>query len=146
MLKTNETYAKNYTIQAGHTVNDILPEAAEFVNMPDVFTTGCLVAVIEWACIEHLSQVLPDGIISLGVEMNLTHDAPCTTGTAIEIRCTVQAATSRSVTWAVDVFTCRGGVLLGRGTHTRTTVKRAKFSQSVDQAITTIGGQRLQNP
>lgn len=39
MLRTNESYVKNYTIQTGHTVNDILPEAAEFVNMPDVFTT-----------------------------------------------------------------------------------------------------------
>ena len=146
MLRTNESYVKNYTIQTGHTVNDILPEAAEFVNMPDVFTTGCLVAVIEWACIEHLSSVLPDGVISLGVEMNLTHDAPCTTGTEIEIRCKVQAATSRIVTWAVEVVTCHGGVLLGRGTHTRATVKRAKFSKSVDQATIAIGGQRLQNP
>lgn len=146
MLRINETYVKNYTIQPGHTVNDILPESAEFVGMPDVFTTGCLVAVMEWACIEHLSPVLPDGIISLGVEMNLTHDAPCTTGTEIEIRCTVQAATSRIVTWSVEVVSCHGYVVLGRGTHTRATVKRAKFSKSVNQSILSIGGQRLQNP
>ena len=146
MLNVNETYVKNYTIQPGHTVNDILPEAPEFVSMPDVFTTGCLVAVVEWACIEHLSQVLPDGVISLGVAMNITHDAPCTTGTDIEIRCTVQESTSRTVTWAVDVVTRHGEVVLGRATHTRATVKREKFSTAVDEAVSTIGGQHLQNP
>lgn len=146
MLNLGESYVKTYTIQPGHTVNDILPEAPEFVRMPDVFTTGCLVAVMEWACIEHLTPVLPDGVISLGVEMNLTHDAPCTTGTKIEIHCKVKAATTRTVTWNVEVVTCQGGVVLGQGIHTRATVKRDRFSNSVNTACADIGGQLLQNP
>ena len=146
MLATSETHVKTYTIQPGHTVNDILPEAPEFVAMPDVFTTGCLVAVVEWACIEHLSPALPEGVISLGIKMDITHDAPCTTGTEIEIRCTVQESTPRTVTWTVDVVTRHGEVVLGRATHTRATVKREKFSTAVNEAVSTIGGELLTNP
>lgn len=146
MLNVGEKHTKNYVIQPGHTVPDILPEATEFSDMPDVFTTGCLLAVMEWVCIEHLASCLDSGLISLGVAMKLTHDSPCTTGTPLVLQCTVIAASKKSVTWEVEVRSLEGEMIMGRGTHTRAIVSRKKFSQSVDCQTEIIGGQRLLNP
>lgn len=146
VLNPGDTFTKHYTIHPGHTVRDIFPEAGEFADMPDVFTTGCLVALMEWSCIEQLSPHLDSGQISLGIAMNMTHDGPCTTGTELDIHCEVTAASARRASWNVEVRTSRGGVLMGTATHTRAIVDRATFSSTVDRQVATIGGQYLEHP
>lgn len=146
MLSVGERHVKEYEVQPGHTVPDILPESAEFAVLPDVFTTGCLLAVMEWACIEQLSPYLEPGMISLGVGMDMTHDAACTTGTPLVIECIVSEASPKLITWSVEVRSAVGDVVMGRGVHTRAVVAREKFSDSVNRRTELIGGQTLLNP
>ncbi|PRQ10491.1 hypothetical protein C1Y63_11180 [Corynebacterium sp. 13CS0277] len=146
MLTPNDTFTMDYTVAPGHTVGDILPEAAEFTALPDVFTTGCLLAIMEWACIRQLNPHLGEGQISLGVGMTMTHDAPCTTGARLVIECTPTQVTEKFVTWEVEVRAADTAVVMGRGTHTRAIVAREKFSAAVNRAAPELGGEQLRNP
>ncbi|WP_156809842.1 thioesterase family protein [Corynebacterium ciconiae] len=121
---------------------DILPEAPEFQALPPVLTTGALLALMEWACIEHITPELADGQITLGVGMNLTHDAPCTTGAELRISCEVQNSTERKLTWQVEVRAA-DDTLLGTGVHTRAVVARSSFVQAVNSQVDRIGGDTI---
>lgn len=161
-LSVNDHFLMPYTVAPGHTVADILPEAPEFQTLPDVFTTGCLLAIMEWACIRHLTPHLDEGFISLGAGMDMTHDAPCTTGTDLVISCRVAEVQARKVVWDVEVRSAKGlpgsgnhqasnladadGIVMGRGRHTRAIVPREKFSAHVNQLAAQLGGQQLNNP
>ena len=146
MLSVGDTHVKTYTVEPGHTVPDILPESPEFQALPDVFTTGCLLAIMEWACIEHLLPHMEQGRISLGVGMDMTHDAPCTTGTELEIDCTVTDVSPKRFVWEVEVRAKADGTVMGRGKHTRAVVPREKFSAMVNERTGVIGGEQLRQP
>ncbi len=41
-----------FQVPASKTVPALYPESAEFQQMPEVFATGFLVGLLEWACIQ----------------------------------------------------------------------------------------------
>lgn len=145
MLTIGDGYTREFVVTDDHTVPAILPDEETFKNYPEVFTTGCLLASMELACIEHLTSHLEQGQISLGVKMDLTHDAACTVGTVLIIESTVSDVSDRTVTWDVTVTTANDSVLMGRGKHTRAIVDRAKFTGSVNKQVAQLGGRELAN-
>ena len=44
-----------FTIPQNKTVPSLYPEAEEFLVMPEVFATGFLVGLLEWACIRAIN-------------------------------------------------------------------------------------------
>ena len=58
------------------TVPNLYPEASEFQAMPEVFATGFMVGLIEWACILTVNPHLdwPDEQ-TVGIRINVDHTA-----------------------------------------------------------------------
>lgn len=139
-LEVGSQYVREFEVQAVHTVPAILPGEEAFASMPVVFTTGCLLAVMELACIEQLAPTLDEEQISLGIEMALTHTAPCTPGTKLTITATVTDVSPKVVSWDVSVVSTEGGVLMGEGKHKRAIVNRERFCKAASEQAERIGG------
>ena len=53
-LKPGLKYTHTFKVPASKTVPALYPESEEFLVMPEVFATGFLVGLLEWACIKAL--------------------------------------------------------------------------------------------
>lgn len=51
-LKPGITYEHKFVVPPSKTVPALYPESEEFLAMPEVFATGFLVGLLEWACIK----------------------------------------------------------------------------------------------
>ncbi|MDO5373620.1 MAG: thioesterase family protein [Corynebacterium glutamicum] len=131
-LTTGLTHQMTYAVPANRTVQNLLPEAAEFETMPDVLATGYMVGIIEWACMELLRSHLDDGEISLGTNVNFSHSAPTVPGSTVTIDVEVAEINRRTVTFnitAADEF-----ATISTGTHQRGVVNRDKFVSRLPEA------------
>jgi fluoroacetyl-CoA thioesterase len=118
-----------YRVPVEKTVPYIYREAERFGEFPEVFATGFFVALVEWTCVEALAPYLEPGEGSLGVGIVLSHEAATPPGFEVTVDVTVTAAAGRQIEWE---FVARDDVdVIGRGTHKRAVIDRARFDQRV---------------
>ena len=140
-IAVGDTHEFRYTVPGNKAVPDLYPESEEFAAMPRVFATGFFVGLIEWACMDHLKASLPEGAISLGVGVDITHDAPATEGAELVVRVTATGVGKRSAEWSVEVTA--GQTVQGRGTHKRVVVDREQFTGTVNNLAESFGAARI---
>lgn len=132
MIEIGDNHTIHYRVPSGRGVPDLYPDSPHFAAMPLVFATGFLVGLMEWCCIDHLSPALPEGRMSLGLGVDITHDAPCTEGAELDVECRCVGIGRKTATWDVEVR-C-GDIVMGRGRHKRAIVDRAAFEASVNES------------
>lgn len=144
MIVLNDRHQMRYTVPHNKGVPNLYPESAHFATMPSVFATGFLVGLMEWVCIEHLdvAKHLDDGEGSLGLVIDMVHDAACTEGAVLDVYCVCIDIGKRSVTWQVEVY-CQD-VLMGHGKHKRVIVDKQKFANHVNKQTAVIGGKVIE--
>jgi len=118
-----------FVVPAGKTVPHLYPEAPEFVAMPEVFATGFMVGLVEWACIRAIAPHLDGGEMSLGVHVDLSHDAATPPGLEVTTRVRLDGVEGRRLTFAVEVDDGRDRICAGH--HQRFVVDRARFEEGV---------------
>jgi len=120
-----------YTVPESKTIPGLFPESEYFQQMPEVLATGYLVGLIEWACIEMLEPSLDwPQEQSVGVHMDVRHEAPTPPETEVTIHVEVTEVDGRKLTFEVEA---RDEVeRIGRGTHQRFIVDRDGFVESID--------------
>jgi fluoroacetyl-CoA thioesterase len=114
-----------YRVTADHTVPALFEDAPLLAVMPPVLATAYLVALMERACIECMAPFYGEGQVSLGIAMDMTHDAPNVIGDELVITVTCTAIEKRQSTWAIEART--GDVVVGRATHRRALVAMSRF-------------------
>jgi len=57
-IKPGIEYTHKFVVSKNKTVPALYPESDEFVDMPNVFATGYLVGLIEWACIKAINPCI----------------------------------------------------------------------------------------
>jgi fluoroacetyl-CoA thioesterase len=122
------------------TVPYVYREAPELQTMPEVFATGFMIALIEWACIKALEPHLDAGEGSVGVHVDVSHVAPTPAGftVTVDVECTEVAGRKA---W-FQVRAHDGADLIGEGFHQRFIVQWDKFNQRVaDKAAKAGNGQ-----
>lgn len=128
-LKEGLEHTHTYRVPENKTVPHLYPEAESFQSMPKVFATGFLVGLMEWACIEAMTPHLEEGEGSLGILVNVTHEAATPPGmeVTVHVRCT--GVDGQRTTWEIEA---RDEVdLIGRGTHERFAVNFERFNARV---------------
>ncbi len=115
-----------FQVPATKTVPALYPEAPEFQAMPEVFATGFLVGLLEWACIQlvnpHLDWPTEQ---TLGTHIDVSHDAATTPGLTVTVTARLIAVEGRRLSFAVEAHD--GIDLISRGTHERAVINRARF-------------------
>lgn len=122
-------YTHTYRVPEDKTVPHLFPEAASFQTMPRVFATGFMVGLMEWACIEALAPHLDEGEGSVGVLVNVTHEAATPPGMEITVKVRLTGVEGQKTSWEIEAHDEVD--LIGRGSHERFTINLERFNARV---------------
>ncbi|MCD8349880.1 MAG: thioesterase family protein [Planctomycetaceae bacterium] len=99
-------------------------------GLVDVFATPQMIALIELAASNCIQPRLNDGQVSVGTYVRVDHSSATPIGMKVTATATVSAVDRRSVDFDVVVRDEVGEV--GRGTHGRFVVDKAKFMEKAE--------------
>ena len=129
----------SYQIPVEKTVPHVYREAAEFQEMPEVFATGFMIALMEWTCVKALEPHLDAGEGSVGVHVDVSHDAATPVGfeVTVDVECT--EVSGRKIWFYVRAHD--GADMIGEGYHQRFVVEWERFNKRMaDKAAKKAAG------
>jgi fluoroacetyl-CoA thioesterase len=130
-LRPGITYRLQYRIPADKTVPDVYPEFAEFQQMPRVFATGFMVALIEQACLLAVKPYLDwPHEQTVGTHVNLSHLAATPPGHVVTVQCEVTEVQGRRIRFRASARD--ESDLISEGTHERTVIDFERFNQRLE--------------
>ncbi len=100
-------------------------------SLPQVLSTPAMVYLIEVAGAEAMHAYLPEGHISVGVEVNIRHLAATPLGDRVTARATVLEVVGNLVKFEVEAHDSRQ--LIGSGTHTRAVIDLERFRRGLQK-------------
>ena len=126
-LKPGLTHQFKFKIPPTKTVPHLYPESQMFREMPEVFATGFLVGLLEWACIEAMRPHLDwPSEQSLGTHVNFSHLAATPPGLTVTVDVRLDKVDGRKLTFSI---TAHDGVdKITEGTHERVVIDSARFA------------------
>jgi len=122
-------YQHRFIVPESKIVRNLYPESERFQDFPEVFATGFMVGLMEWACIELMAPHLDDGEGSLGVHINVSHEAPTPPGMTVSVEVRLDTIEKRILTFAVEAHD--GLDRIGRGHHQRAIILLDQFNEKV---------------
>lgn len=128
-LKAGIKASFSYTVPDNKTVPHLFHESREMKEMPEVFATGFMVALIEWTCIQALSSHLDAGEGSVGIHVDISHDAATPPGMTVKVDVEATEVEGRKVWFSVRAHD--GVDQIGEGYHQRAIVDWEKFNARV---------------
>lgn len=128
-LKPGVSHRFTYRVPREKTVPFLYPEAADLSTMPEVFATGYMVGLMEWAAIELLKPHLDDGEGSLGTHIDVSHLAATPPGFEVTVDAEVTAVEGKRVWFNIKAHD--GIDDIGKGRHERAIVTWQKFNARV---------------
>lgn len=90
-----------------------------------VFATPAMVALMEHAAMTAVAAALPEGLTTVGSEMNCSHIKPSKLGAVITATAILTAVEGRKLTFTVGASDEQG--IIGEGVHIRFIVDRERF-------------------
>jgi fluoroacetyl-CoA thioesterase len=124
-IPVGATLTRHFPVTKEMTVGHFVP------GMPEVYGTLMLVLHMEMAAAEAILPYLPEGWVSVGIEVNVTHLAATPVGATVTVTATVAAVGDRDVTFRVESHD--GVDSIGSGTHRRAPVEVARFMKRVGE-------------
>lgn len=94
-----------------------------------VFATPAMVALMENAAMKAVAEHLPEGVTTVGAEMNTTHIKPSGVGASVTASAVLAEIEGRRLTFNVGAHDDEG--MIGEGVHVRYIVDRGKFLAKV---------------
>lgn len=90
-----------------------------------VYSTPCMVALMEGAACEAIAAALPEDKTSVGTELVISHLSATPVGMDVSAEAEVTAVDGNMLTFAVTAFDEKGKI--GEGTHKRAIVSTQRF-------------------
>lgn len=133
-LKPGIQYEHKFLVPLSKTVPALYPESEEFVVMPEVFATGFLVGLLEWACIKAIKPHLdwPEEQ-TVGTHINVSHQAPTPPGLEVTVAVELIAIEGRKLVFNVEAHD--GVDLISQGRHERFIINKQKFDTKVNEKV-----------
>jgi len=125
-LRPGIRYEHKFKVPPSKTVPALYPEAEEFLAMPEVFATGYLVGLLEWACIRAVNPHLDwPAEQTVGTHIDVSHEAATPPGLEVTVTVELVAVDGRKLSFAVLAHD--GVDMIARGRHERFVIDRARF-------------------
>lgn len=129
-LQPGIRYEHRFRVPPTKTVPGLYPEAEEFLVMPEVFATGFLVGLLEWACIKAINPHLDwPREQTVGTHIDVSHLAATPPGFEVTVSVELLTVAGKKLTFAVEAHD--GADLISRGRHERFVIDKAKFDARV---------------
>jgi fluoroacetyl-CoA thioesterase len=131
-LKEGLTFEFSYKVPENKTVPNLYPESEEFQVMPDVFATGFMVGLFEWACIRAIKPYLnwPQEQ-TVGIHVNFSHIAATPPGLVITVKGKLDKIEGRKLSFSIQADD--GVEKISEGTHDRFIIYPEKFNRKVEE-------------
>jgi fluoroacetyl-CoA thioesterase len=131
-LRPGLTHTLKFTVPPNKTVPHLYPESGMFREMPEVFATGFMVGLLEWACVEALRPHLdwPDEQ-SLGTHVNFTHEAATPPGMTVTVNVRLTEVDGRKIRFQVEAHDEVDRI--SQGTHERFVIDAERFRNKMAQ-------------
>lgn len=91
----------------------------------EVYATPAMACLMERAAADLAQKHLPEGWTSVGISLNIKHQAPTPIGMAVKAEAEIVQVDGRKLTYTVRAFDDREEI--GNGTHERFIVEAEKF-------------------
>ena len=128
-LRAGLEHRLTFEVPASKTVPALYPESPEFQQMPEVFATGFLIGLLEWACIQLVNPHLDwPAEQTLGIHIDVSHAAATPPGLQVTVAARLTQVDRRHLTFEVQAHD--GVDLISRGTHQRAVINAARFNAS----------------
>jgi len=98
-----------------------------------VFATPALIRLIERAAAELVEKNIPPELTSVGISLNVKHTAPTPRGMTVRADVKIVSVDGRKLVFEAVACDERGEI--GRGTHERFIVEKAKFQSKADAKL-----------
>ena len=134
MLKTGIKYEYKFIVPKSKTVPALYAESEEFLVMPEVFATGFLVGLLEWACILAIKPYLDwPNEQTVGTHINVSHEAATPAGLEVTVKVELIAIEGRKLTFNVEADD--GIDFISKGIHERYVINKQKFDEKIKLKI-----------
>jgi fluoroacetyl-CoA thioesterase len=97
-------------------------------TMPAVYGTPFMIMLMEMAAANAMAPGLPEGWVSVGVDVNIRHLAATPLGRTVTASALVTRVGAKLVEFEVQAHD--GVNLIGKGTHSRAPVELARFERA----------------
>ena len=91
----------------------------------DVFSTPCMIALMEGSALSAVDPFLPQGWSTVGTELNVKHLSATPLGMKVSAKAELLSIDGRALQFKVEAFDEAGKI--GEGTHNRFIVESAKL-------------------
>jgi len=130
-LKPGLTFEFEYKVPEDKTVPHLYPEFEEGKVMPEVFATGFMVGLFEFACIKALNPHLDwPNEQTVGISINVNHTAATPPGFTVTVKVRLEKAEGRKLTFFIEAYD--GVDKISQGTHERFVIHGEKFKAAID--------------
>jgi fluoroacetyl-CoA thioesterase len=134
-LKPGLSFEFKYKVPKEKTVPYIYPEFPEIQQMPEVFATGYLVGLFEYACIQAIKPHIDwPKEQTVGIGININHTAATPAGFTVTIKGKLEKVEDRKLTFSL---TADDGVdKISEGMHERFVIDAEKFGARIVEKTT----------
>ena len=133
-LQPGIRYEHKFIVPISKTVPALYPESAEFVAMPEVFATGFLVGLLEWACIKAINPHIDwPNEQTVGTHIDVSHEAATPPGLEVTATVELTAVEGRKLIFAVEAHD--GVELISKGRHERFVINRERFTAKLGEKM-----------
>lgn len=124
------TFEFSYQVPTDKTVPHLYPDISEAAAMPEVFATGYLVGLLEFACIRFINQYIDwPKEQSVGIGININHTAATPPGFTVTVTGKLEAVEGKKLTFSLKAHD--GVDPITAGTHERFIINADKFNQGL---------------
>jgi predicted thioesterase len=109
-------------------------------SLPHVLGTPMMIFLMEVAAGESMQEFLPEGHISVGVEVNIRHLAATPVGDIVTAKSKVIEVVDNLVKFEVEAHD--SAHLIGSGFHTRAVLELERFVRKIERRIRQLESQR----
>jgi fluoroacetyl-CoA thioesterase len=123
-LQVGLKHSKTLLVDEALTVPRISP-AFEFDDMPPVFATAFLVALVEWTCLDSLKPFLTPEQRTVGISVNINHLGATPVGRKVTVYSEITNIKGKIIEFKISA---RDDVqLISEGSHSRAIIDYEKF-------------------
>jgi fluoroacetyl-CoA thioesterase len=133
-LKPGLKYEHRFLVPSSKTVPALYPEAEEFLAMPEVFATGFMVGLLEWACIKCINPHIDwPNEMTLGTHIDVSHLAATPPGMEVTANVELIEVDGKRLVFQVEAHD--GVDLISKGRHERYIVNKERFDAKVGDKL-----------
>ncbi len=133
-LQAGLSYEFSFKITDSKTVPHLYPESPEFNIMPNVFATGYMVGLFEWACIQALTPHIDwPREQTVGIHINVSHIAATPPGLTVIVKVKLEKVEGKKLTFSILAHD--GIDKISEGTHERFIINASKFNEKLKAKI-----------